>query len=183
MDSDLAHRHARIIEPLEKRTPSTSRITNSSWIGTFKNDPPNQIKSRYPSPLPSNIPLKPIPQANNASSVSAKSFYSSLPKKTLLPFRPHSLHDGEDHLKLYRPAPPWSTLNEHLTQVQVEETAAIERLNQHRRTIPPEDVIARVDMSSTKATLIKRQLDEWTLAQTQIRRDEKVDVRDRKSVV
>ena len=59
-----------------------------------------------------------------------------------------------------------------MTQVQVEETAAMERQEQHTRTIPPEE-LARVDISGAKATLVKQQLDEWALAQAQMRRDEK----------
>ena len=55
----------------------------------------------------------------------------------------------------------------------MEETAAMKRQEQPSRIIPPEEEIARVDMSSTKATLVKQQLDEWALAQTKMHSDEK----------
>jgi hypothetical protein len=58
----------------------------------------------------------------------------------------------------------------------VEETAAMKRQERPSRIIPPEEELARVDMSSTKATLVKQQLDEWALAQAQMHRDEKEKV-------
>ena len=176
----LTRRPPRPVESLvEKYIPPTSHITRSSWIG--KIDPPKQIKPRHSLPLPSKAPPASTPRANDASSISTKSFYNPPPppKRTAsLPSQTRS-SDNNQSLKLYRPAPPWSTLNDHLTQVQMEETAAIERQEQYTRNIPPEEEIARIDMSSTKATLMKRQLDEWTLAQTQMRmgEKEKTDVR------
>lgn len=55
----------------------------------------------------------------------------------------------------------------------MEETAAMKRQERPSRIIPSEEEVARVDMSSTKAALVKQQLDEWALAQAQIHRDEK----------
>ena len=55
---------------------------------------------------------------------------------------PYSHSGRDDDLKCYRPAPPWSTLNEHLSQVQVEEIAATERHEQRTCTIPSEEEIA-----------------------------------------
>ena len=166
----------RIVEPSARQIPSASRITNSSWIGASRHDPPKQIKSRHSLPLPSNAPLAPNPQANGTLSTPSQSFYNPLPKKSssLLSLRTRSFHG--DHLKLYRPAPPWSTLKERLAQMRVEETAAMKRQERPSRIIPPEEEIARVDMSSTKATLVKQQLDEWALAQAQMHRNEKEKV-------
>jgi hypothetical protein len=58
----------------------------------------------------------------------------------------------------------------------VEETVAMKRQERPSRIIPPEEEIARVDMSSTKATLVKQQLDEWALAQAQMHMDGKEKV-------
>ena len=197
MDSDLTRRPPRrVVESSAKYTPWTSRITdssrrvvesslrhnalasritNSSWIGASKHEAPKQNISRHSLPLPDNVPLRLSPQANGTSSTSSQSFYNPLPKRSSsLLLRARSYHD--DHLKLYRPAPPWSTLNEHMAQIRVEETAAMIRQERSSRIIPPEEEIAKVDMSSTKATLVKQQLDEWALAQTQAHRDEKEKV-------
>ena len=170
---DLTRRPPRRVEPSAKHT-SIPCITNSSWIGASKHDPPKQSKPRHSLPLPPKVMPTPIPQASDTSTSStcAQLFYTSLPKKSLSP-RIYSFQD--DHLKLYRPAPPWSTLNERLSQ---EETAAMKRQEQHTRIIPPEEEIARVDMSNTKATLVKQQLEKWALAQSQLRRDDKERVVD-----
>ena len=156
----------RVAESSSRHIPLASRITNSSWIGASK----QQNKARHSLPLPANVPLTLNPQANITSSTSSQSFYNPLPKKSSsLLRRARSFHD--DHLKLYRPAPPWSTLSEHLAQVSMEETAAMKRQERPSRIIPPDEEIARVDMSNTKATLVKQQLDEWALAQAQMHRD------------
>lgn len=196
MDSDLIRRPPRRVESSAKYTPSTfritdysrravesssrhiplaSRITNFSWIGASKHDPPKQNTSRHSLPLSANAPLTLIPQARITSSTSSQSFYNPLPKKSSsLLLRARSSHD--DHLKLYRSAPPWSTLNERLAQIRVEETAAMKRQERPSRIIPPEEEIARVDMSSTKVTLVKQQLDEWALAQAHMHRDKEEKV-------
>jgi hypothetical protein len=195
MDSDLNLHPRRVVESSARYPPSTfritdyprrvvesssryislaSRITNSSWIGASKSDLPKQNKSRHSLPLPGNAPLTLNPQANITSSTSSQSFYNPPPKKSSSVLRARSFHD--DHLRLFRPAPPWSTLNEHLAQVRVEETAAMKRQERPSRIIPPEEEIARVDMSNTKATLVKQQLDEWALAQAQMHRDKEEKV-------
>ena len=58
----------------------------------------------------------------------------------------------------------------------MEETAAMKRQERPSRIIFPEEEIARVDMSSTKATLVKQQLGEWALVQAQMHRNEKEKV-------
>ena len=58
----------------------------------------------------------------------------------------------------------------------MEETAAMKRQERPSRIIPPEEETARVDMSNTKAALVKQQLDEWSSAQAQMHRDEKEKV-------
>ena len=162
---------SRVVQPSSRHIPLASRITNSSWIGTATHDPP----SRHSLPPPADAPLILDSQANITSSTSSQSFYNPLPKRSSsLLRRARSFHD--DHLKLYRPAPPWSALNEHLTRVRMEETAAMKRQERPSRIIPPEEEIAKVDMSNTKATLVKQQLDEWALAQAQMHRDEKEKV-------
>jgi len=53
----------------------------------------------------------------------------------------------------------------------VEETAAMKRQERPSRIIPPEEEIAKVDMSSTKATLVKQQIDEWASARAQVEKE------------